>query len=123
MPIIRIDNAPKSWTKMKLVELATALRQACFDANMPGIERVEQITVMAGSTRLLTDDHIVIVVEELFRRENRPLKVRQKLARALMVASMKLCHGSSVTVRIIPWNLEEDPYLVAKPNGTWKFLT
>lgn len=117
MPVIHIDNFPPSmWENGDVKRLAIALRQACLEARIPGIERLEQITPVAGGVRLIDGGGLIIVVEELFRRPERTLEVRRHLAEALADATRKIRPHTEVVVRITPWNVAEDPYLVVTDN-------
>lgn len=109
MPLIRIENYPPG---CDLGALATTLRKACVAANVPGIDSVELVTVVAGGRQLITDDSVlVLIVEGLFDRPDRTKDKRDGLA-VLLGANAKLCIAGSWKVEVLVkrFNTEEDSY-------------
>lgn len=123
MPLIRVENyttkaTPDSFEKTaNLRGMLSALRQACVDAQVPGIDSLDKVTAVLGGHRTFEEDGtLIIVVEGLFDRPDRTKEVRDHLAVLLAQAAGRFEHLSSkIEVLINRFNPEVDSYFEVLP--------
>ncbi len=128
MPIIRVENYPNDWTlnpvpdeteearqgkqrKWKS-ELAYALRNACVAAEVLGIDKPDDVTVVFGGEQVVESDRkLVIFIEGLFDKPERTKEVRDRLAERLGKATREpLPLGWHAEVLVKRFNTEKDSF-------------
>lgn len=113
MPLVLLHNCPTSWfhwgedskpgARRMQREFAEGIRQAFFDARVPGIEELSWITVSVGSFAALEDDGAMIIkVEGMFDERGRTREVRLHLGTTLLEAAKRIMPKRKIEVIIDP---------------------
>jgi hypothetical protein len=120
MPLVRIENFPlfreegasENWQH----QFAHAIRQAAVSADVPRVVRTG-ITVTFGGQQILKDDKtLMILVIGLFDTEDRPKKLRDRLARHLGKASKHFLPDDwKIEVLVYRFNTDSDSYYESEP--------
>ena len=113
MPLIRIENYPEIFRYSNVLDLVTALQSACATSEVPGINSINLVTVVAGGVQLIeTDKVLIVLVEGLFDRSERTKEIRDRLAERLALHAKKnLPPDWKVEVLVKRFNPEKDSYV------------